>query len=131
VPHNPRRQRVQDATDPALTGERIAAALDRASALRRKTAIDPDDVRIVPLNVSKATQSTENRRAPVDWDRPAERDPWVLVGWVKLERGWGFTDRYGWDRYDRTWEVWLNVDDDRVWLKLGRWSCRPKDDPLP
>jgi hypothetical protein len=100
-------------------------------ALRQKTAKDPNDVRAIGLNVSEATRSTKHRRTPAGWDRPAARDPWFMVGWVKLESEWGFVDDRGWDRYDQTWEVWLNVDDDRVWLKLGRWCRRAKDDPYP
>src|SRR5215207_2302220 len=131
MPHNPRRPRVPDVPDAVLTGDKIDDALERAVALRRKTAKDPNDVRAIALNVTEAARSTKHRRAPADWDRLPERDPWFLVGWVVLQRDWGFADGWGWDRYDRTWDVWLNVDEGRVWLKLSRLGRRPKDDPYP
>jgi hypothetical protein len=82
VPHNPRRQRGPDATGVALTTEQITKGLKRAVALRRRVAVDPNDVRPVALTVSEVARSTKQRRVPVPWDHPEERDPWVLVGWV-------------------------------------------------
>ena len=131
MPHNPRRPRGPESTEIELTTERIADALARAVALRRRTAVDPDGVRAVAMVVSDAARSTKQRRAPVPWDQPEVRNPWVLVGWVRHEHDRGAADERWWDRFDLTWDVWLNVDDGRVWLKLSRSGRGAKDDPYP
>ena len=132
MPHNPRRQRVVQPPDSGLTTERIAAAMERARELRRRTACDPGDVRCVPMAPADVASRAKGRRLHMPWTDEAPRhDPWCLVGWLRHERIWGFTDPLGRDRYDQTWEVWLNLDDERVWLKLGRWCRRAKDDPYP
>jgi hypothetical protein len=54
-------------------------------------------------------------------------DPCYLIGWVTLERPWAFKNATGQDRYDQTWQVWLDITEGRVWLKLerhGRWTDR-------
>jgi hypothetical protein len=131
VPHNPRRRRDADPAEPELTAERIAGALAEAVALRRRTAIDPAGVRPVALTPSETNRSTKQRRAPVPWDQPEERSPWVLVGWIRQEHGWAAVDGARTAGYDRWWDVRLHRGDGRVRLTPNRQGRRDRDDPYP
>ncbi len=83
--------------------------------IRRKNVKDPNDVRSIGLTVSDATRSTKNKRSPVDWGKPPERTPWVTDG--RVDRN-PYRDLVP----VRYWEVWLNIDIDRIWLKQSRWG---------
>jgi hypothetical protein len=108
-----------------LTMEQIQNAVDQAVNLRRRTAINPDEVRSHALHPADAVRSTEgyrrNRRgdASLQWQQP-ESDPWWRVGWVMQEPVVSLDAPPSQTQFRQTWEVWLNVDDERVWLKLPR-----------
>lgn len=119
-----------------ITDEQVAAAMDRALALRRASSRDPHTVRATALTAADAMRATLNRRrisggSRMMRGRSAERDAWVWIGWVSIEtEPWGFATALGQDRDLRTWEVWLDPTDERVWLKLERVG-RFADDPYP
>ena len=108
------RRRVRERPDqlPAmLTDEQIADAMDRAVALRRRTAVNPDAVEGQAMTASDAMGVTRNHR--LHSFLAGRPDPWWWIGWVH-----DTPPRDGADR--RTWAVWLHVTDGRVWLRLQR-----------
>jgi hypothetical protein len=119
----------------SLTDEQIACAMTRAVALRRQSASHAATVTAHPRRADDAIRATETWRFHTRWQRLArgdrsERTPWVWIGWVSVETTpWGFA-RFDRERYAEAWEVWLNVDDGRVWLRWERHG-RFADDPYP
>ena len=112
MPFTPRRERERpDPTAVLLTDQQIADAMDRAIALRRRTAISLDTVEGQAMTVSDAMGVTRNHR--LHSFLAGREDPWWWVGWVHDKPGGDMERR-------RTWAVWLNVADGRVWLRLQR-----------
>jgi hypothetical protein len=134
VAHNPRRDRTP-APPSVLTNDQIAEAMAKAVALRRKTACDSAVVDVVALDARDAARATEGWRLNTRRHRngrDADDEAWFLVGWVGVEVPWVFANELGRSCYAATWQVWLNADDGRVWLRLerhGRWA--EAGDPYP
>ena len=132
--HTPRRDRTPSSPLP-VTDLQIAEAIARAVALRRRTVHDPATVDAVALDARDAVRMTEGWRLNTRRHRigrDAEDDLWYWVGWVGVEVPWDHTTALGCRCYAATWQVWLNAEDDRVWLRLerhGRWA--KDDDPYP
>lgn len=136
--HNPRRSRPPE-PEPLLilTKEQIADAMAEAVALRRRCMPDPDEVQPQPLHPRDAVGYTEGWRVHSRWYRTkryraTETDPWWRVGWVTEESPANCLETWDHPCWHRTWEVWVNVDDGRVWLKPERRVRRADtDDPYP
>jgi hypothetical protein len=107
----------------------------KAVALRRRTLRDQATVDAVALDPRDAVRATEGWRLNsrrYGLGRDSYGDPWVLIGWVAVEVPWDFTTALGHRCYHGTWQVWLNLDDGRVWLRRerhGRWA--EAGDPYP
>lgn len=137
MPHTPRRSPYPE-PDPAtvVTDEQIAAAMEKAVALRRRTARNPEDVQPQPLDPYRAVRFTESDRSLSYWhrlQREGRADPWYLVGWVNQETRCD-VDHCGvrWCGYRRAWDVYLHVGDGRVWLRPSRGSVlRDPANPYP
>ena len=126
MPFNPRRDKSPQ-PPPAvnLSTEQIRSALERAVDLRRQNAIRPEDVQGHALCPGDAIQSTEGYRRNRRWHtagdtQPAERDAWWRVGWITQEPAASIQTPPSQTVFRATWEVWLNVDDGRVWMKTKR-----------
>ena len=112
MPFTPRRERERpDQLPPLLADEQIADAMGRAVALLRRTALNPDAVEGQAMNAWDAMSITRNYR--LHSFLAGRSDPWWWIGWVH-----DTPPRNGADR--RTWAVWLNLEDGRVWLRLHR-----------
>lgn len=102
--------------------DQIQTAVAQAVELRRRTAVNPDEVQGHALHPSDAIQSTEGYRrkrqkdARFQWQKP-EHDPWWRVGWITHEPLVSLDSPPSQTLYRRTWEVWFNIEDDRVWLR--------------
>lgn len=123
MPFNPRRHKGPVPPEPiALTDEEIAHALERAAELRRQVVEKPEDVSIVAMSAYDVIRTTQSYRTRSEGYRrrywqSREEDPWWWIGWVKQETTMAVPDEFGMTRFERTWEVWFNVADGRVWLK--------------
>jgi len=105
----------------ALTDEQIIDAMGRALELRRRSAIEPERVTAQTLRAAEAIDLTRNYRHhshgyrvqhlpdPDDLTEP-RTDPWWWIGWVHYSLG----------EERQTWEVWLDIEAGRVWLKYDR-----------
>jgi hypothetical protein len=112
MPHNPRRTRDRDPIAEVLTDEQIGEAMARAVELRQRCILDPACASPQPMPAWDAMMFTRGYRRH-SWDYRTEHtgpDPWWWIGWVH--------EPVGDDR--RTWEVWLDVQEGRVWLKRAR-----------
>jgi hypothetical protein len=136
VPHNPRRSREPEPAS-ILTQGQIADALDRAVALRRRCARDPEEVQPQPHHPGDAVGDTEGWRLNTRWCRTkrcgaTEPDPWWWVGWVNEASPANCLELGELPCWPSTWAVWLNVGDGRVWLKLERYRrWADPGDPYP
>jgi hypothetical protein len=138
VARDPRPSRYARSDPPTvvLTDEQIVAAIARAVALRQHTAIRPDDVHGQPMTAHDAVRMTESWRLHTQWYRMArsgqpDPDPWWWIGWVGQETPRGVVDELNRRCYHRTWAVWLNAADGRVWLRWERHGYEAIDAPYP
>ncbi len=140
MPFTPRRAKGPEPPPPIdLTDEHVMAAMDRAAEIRRRNAVNPSEVSIQPMAAIDAMRATQNYRLRsyayrLHHHDSTTPDPWWFVGWIgqePSERDVGLAVSL---RLSRSWEVWLNVEDGRVWLKFDRQiarATRDRDDPYP
>lgn len=137
MPFNPRRDKRPPAPPPVdITDAQIAAAMERAVALRRRNAVRPERVRAQPMFAQDAVRATEDCRTSYHYRIAQARglapDPWWWIGWVHQEEPSPWPPPPGCRPYNRTWAVWLNVDDGRVWLRWERHvAATDPGDPYP
>ena len=130
MPHNPRKRDIRALDRPlpiVLTNDQIAEAMERALALRLRSAVDPEVVETQAMDVWDAMDLTRGYRTHSWWYRMNHEgpDPWWWIGWVHETPGGEW-----WRK--RTWEVWLNVDDGRVHLRFDRpWRGDEDECPYP
>ena len=136
--HNPRRSPSSEIdSPPILTRDQIAEAMERAVALRRRCMPDPEAVQPQPLHPHDAVGYTEGWRENTRWYRAkrygvTDPDPWYWIGWVNEESPANCLDLGVHPCWYRTWEVWFNLSDGRVWLKPERRIRRTDPaDPYP
>ena len=126
MPFNPRRPRKsEEPPSVVLTASQITAAIDIAVELRRRAAINANEVQGQPLHPADAVRSTEGYRLHSESYKMKRRgitapDPWWRVGWVSQQPEGSWMTPPSQTAFLRTWEVWLNVDDGRVWLRSKR-----------
>lgn len=129
MPHNPRNRDIRAAEHERAqavtpTDEQITEAMGRAVELRRRTAVQPDQVQATPFSAYEARDLTRGYRTHSWWYRMHHKgpDPWWWIGVLSQVIG----------DWHRDWHVWLNVDDGRVHLRFQRpWRGDEDECPYP